>query len=129
MVLIRLGRPTMSALLLIGAWTLVTTLGLLRNGLSSPWPALLIMPICAAGLVIDGAASISLAGLATVLVGALGWLEMRRFSLAPDQMLAFGVQPPPLALAGFWAALFWTTALLTSSLAGELQRALQRSRE
>ena len=129
LVLVRLGRPRMSALLLIGAWTLVTSLGLLRNGLASPWPALLVMPICAAGLVIDGAASISLAALATVLVSALGWLEMRGLYAAPVQVGAFAVQPPDAAIVGFWVVLFWTTALLISILAGELQRALQKSRE
>ncbi len=129
LVLVRLGRPTTSALLLIGAWTLMTTLGLLRSGLSSPWPALLIMPICAAGLVIDGAASLSLAALATVLVAALGWLETQGLYVAREQATAFAVQPPALAIVGFWVALFWTMALLTWTLAGELQRALQRSRE
>src|SRR5438093_13100624 len=53
-ILVRLGRPTLSALLLIGAWTLLTTLGALRGGATSFFPALLIMPICAAGLLIDG---------------------------------------------------------------------------
>jgi signal transduction histidine kinase len=129
MVLVRLGRPTMSALLLIGAWTLFTTLGLLRSGLSSPWPALLIMPICAAGLVIDGAASLSLAALATVLVAALGWLELRGLYAPLDQTHTFAVQLPALAIVGFWVALFWTTALLTSILAGELQRTLRKTRE
>lgn len=129
LVLVRLGRPTTSALLLIGAWTLMTTLGLLRSGLSSPWPALLIMPICAAGLVIDGAASLSLAALATVLVAALGWLETQGLYVSREQATAFAVQPPALAIVGFWVALFWTMALLTWTLAGELRKALQRSRE
>jgi signal transduction histidine kinase len=129
LVLVRLGRPTISAILLIGAWTLVTALGLLRNGLASPWPALLIMPISAAGLVIDGAASISLAALATVMVSALGWLEMRGLYTPPVQMGAFVPQAPVLAVVVFWVVLYWSTALLTWILAGELQRALRKSRE
>src|SRR5262245_5115136 len=49
-ILVRLGRPTLSALLLIGVWTLMTTLGALRFGVTSYVPALLVLPICAAGL-------------------------------------------------------------------------------
>jgi len=129
LVLVRLGRPTISAILLIGAWTLVTALGLLRNGLASPWPALLIMPISAAGLVIDGAASISLAALATVMVTAIGWLEVRGLYFPPVQMGASFSQAPVFAIVGFWVVLYWSTALLTWILAGELQRALRKSRD
>ena len=74
-ILVRLGRPTISALLLIGVWTLITTLATLRGGVASIGPAFLVIPICAAGLLIDGVASLSLAALATVLVGSLAWLE------------------------------------------------------
>src|SRR5436853_6487418 len=76
-ILVRLGRPTISALVLIGAWTLMTTLAALQAGVTTFWPALLIMPICAAGLLIDGVASVSLAALATLLVGSIAWMETR----------------------------------------------------
>src|SRR5688500_12393462 len=59
-VLVRLGRPKISALLLIGAWTLITTISSLRAGVESFIPALLLIPICAAGLLIDGVASVAL---------------------------------------------------------------------
>src|SRR6266545_6784684 len=74
--LVRLGRPTLSALALIGVWTLITTLTSLPNGVTTIFPALLIVPICAAGLLIDGVASVSLAVLATLLVGSRAFLEM-----------------------------------------------------
>src|SRR5207245_6185339 len=54
--LVRMGRPTVSALLLIGTWTLFTTLAALENGVTSIYPALLLLPICAAGLLIDAVA-------------------------------------------------------------------------
>ena len=132
-VLLRLGRPTVSALMLIGVWTLITTSVTLRGGVGSLGPAFLIVPICAAGLLIDGAASMSLAALATVLVGGLGWLEMQGIYVVPDRLLPLSIQPYPLValplfMAGVWAGLFWTVALLTSLLAGGLQRALQQSR-
>ncbi len=113
---------------MIGGWTLVTTLGSLQSGVTSYTPALLIVPICAAGLLIDRIACISLAALATLLVGSLAWLE--QLGLLPHRPPA-----PPIILAnqpylafGFWVALFMTVAALTSLLAGGLQRALQQSR-
>ena len=133
-ILVRLGRPTISALLLIGVWTLITTLATLRGGVASIGPAFLVIPICAAGLLIDGVASLSLAALATVLVGSLAWLE--KFGIytvsAPQLPLVtspFPLMALPLVTAGIWTGLFWTVALLTWLLAGNLQRALQQSRE
>ena len=133
-ILVRLGRPTVSALLLIGVWTLITTLATLRGGVASIGPAFLVIPICAAGLLIDGVASLSLAALATVLVGSLAWLEKFGFYTvpAPDFPLVtspFPAMALPLVTAGIWTGLFWTVALLTWLLAGSLQRALQQSRE
>ncbi len=133
-ILVRLGRPTVSALLLIGVWTLITTLATLRGGVASIGPAFLVIPICAAGLLIDGVASLSLAALATVLVGSLAWLERFGFYTvsAPELSLVTSPFPPitfPLITAGIWTGLFWTVALLTWLLAGSLQRALQQSRE
>jgi signal transduction histidine kinase len=127
-VLVRLGRPTLSALLLIGVWTLVTTGGVLRAGITSYTPALLVLPICAAGLLIDWVACVSLAALATLLVGSLTWLAQRGLlppSPAPPPFIA--ANQSYLAL-GFWVALFTTVAALTSMLAGGLQRALRQSR-
>jgi signal transduction histidine kinase len=127
-ILVRLGRPTLSALLLIGTWTLVTTLGALRAGVTSFVPALLIIPICTAGLLIDWVACVSLAGLATLLVGSLAWLEQQGLLPPPPP-------PPPIIAASqsylavsFWVAIFATVAALTSLLAGGLQRALRQSR-
>jgi len=132
-VLVRLGRPTVSALLLIGVWTLFTTLVTLRGGVMSIGPAFLVIPICAAGLLIDSLASMSLAAMATVLVGSLAWLEMSGLYVVSYQQLPL-VAPPfpimsvPIFTAGIWTGFFWTIALLTSLLAGGLQRALTQSR-
>ncbi len=133
-VLVRLGRPTVSALLLIGVWTLITTLATLRGGVASIGPAFLVIPICAAGLLIDGVASLSLAAMATVLVGSLAWMEMLGLYTvsAPELPLVtspFPLMALPLVTAGIWTGLFWTVALLTWLLAGGLQRALAQSRE
>jgi signal transduction histidine kinase len=132
--LVRIGRPTVSALLLIGGWTLITTVVTLRGGVTSIGPALLVIPICAAGLLIDGVASMSLAVLATALVGGLAWLEMNGlYVVAQPQIPLVSAINSALALpayaAGIWTGLFWTVALLTSLLAGDLQRALRQSRE
>jgi signal transduction histidine kinase len=133
-ILVRVGRPTMSALLLIGVWTLVTTLTTLRGGITGIGPAFLIIPICAAGLLIDGVASMSLAALATLLVGSLAWLEMNGVYSAPDQFSGMAASPFPMMalpafLAAAWTGLYWTVAALTSLLAGGLQRALEQTRQ
>ena len=132
--LVRVGRPTVSALLLIGVWTLITTLVTLRGGITGVGPAFLIIPICAAGLLIDGLASMSLAGLATVLVGSMAWLELNGVLVAPSLQLAQPETPfpslaLPIFLAAVWTGIYWTVALLTSLLAGDLQHALERSHE
>ncbi|HET9221743.1 MAG TPA: sensor histidine kinase [Roseiflexaceae bacterium] len=127
-ILVRLGRPTISALLLIGAWTLVMALGALRSGVTSFTPALLIIPICAAGLLIDWVACVSLAGLATLLVASLAWLETHGLLPPSPPPPPFVAGFEPYLAVGFWVAIFATVAALTSLLAGGLQRALQQSR-
>lgn len=126
-VLVRLGKPTISALALIGAWTMVTTGMALRGGVTSVFPALLIIPICAAGLLIDGAASISLAALATVLIGSMAWLEAEGLS-APLSRPPLPIERLAPISASFWVGVFWSVAALTFLLAGGLQRALRQSR-
>jgi len=127
-ILVRLGRPTISALIVIAVWTLVTTLGALQSGVTSYFPALLIIPICVAGLLIDGVASISLAALGTLLVVSLAWLERRGLTPTPRLPPPFIVENQAYLAAGFWIAIFATVAALTWLLAGSLQRALQQSR-
>jgi signal transduction histidine kinase len=126
-VLVRIGRPTISALVLIGVWTLITTASTLRAGVNSYFPALLIIPICAAGLLIDRTASLSLAALATVLVSSMAILEGQgRF--VPEQLPQLFLSNLPYFSIGFWVGLFWTIAALTSLLAGGLHQSLARSR-
>ncbi|MEW5721418.1 MAG: sensor histidine kinase, partial [Chloroflexota bacterium] len=129
--LVRLGRATLSAYLLVGAWTLITTLLGVQTGVTSLWPALLIVPICAAGLLIDGAASISLAGLATVLVATLAWLEMNGFTFAARMppTPSTNTENAPAFASSFWIGVFWTVAALTFLLARGLQSALVSSRK
>ena len=133
-ILVRLGRPTVSALLLIGVWTLITTWATLQGGVASIGPAFLVIPICAAGLLIDGVASLSLAAMATVLVGSLAWMERLGLYTVSTPQLPLMTSPNPLMAlplitATVWVGLFWTVALLTWLLAGGLQRALTQSRE
>lgn len=123
--LVRLGRPRLSALLMIGGWTLVTALSTLSNSVTTIAPALLIIPICAAGLLFDGIASVSLAGLATLLVVSMSILEARGLIPPHDVRRVFQL---PLFAASYWVGIFWTVAALTSLLAGHLQRTLQQSR-
>jgi len=127
-ILVRLGRPTLSALIVIAVWTLVTTLGALESGVTSYFPALLIIPICVAGLLIDGVASISLAALGALLVVSLAWLEKRGMTPTPRVPPSFIVENQIYLAAGFWIAIFATVAALTWLLAGSLQRALAHSR-
>jgi signal transduction histidine kinase len=127
-ILVRLGRPTISALIVIAVWTLVTTAGALQSGVDSYFPALLIIPICVAGLLIDGVASMSLAALGALLVISLAWLERNGLTRAREAPPPFIVDNQGYLAAGFWVAIFATVAALTWLLAGSLQRALQQSR-
>jgi signal transduction histidine kinase len=127
-ILVRLGRPTISALMLIGVWTLATTVGAMINGITSIWPALLMIPICAAGLLLDRTATIMLALLASILICALGWMDWAGFVLPRPPRLLLEGGPRTVAIMGFWLGLFWCIAALTSLLAGSLHRALSQSR-
>jgi signal transduction histidine kinase len=127
-ILVRMGQPTLSALVLVGAWTLMTTLIALRFGVTTFFPAMLAIPICAAGLLIDRFASMSLAALATILVTAAGWLEMQGFPFADAALPQLDAAYRPIVSIGFWVGLFWAVAALTSLLAGSLQKALRESR-
>lgn len=131
-ILARLGRPTISALLLIGCWTFLTSVTWLSFGVTSFFPALLVLPICAAGLLIDRVATISLAVIAITLVTLVAWLESQ--GLLP---LGTGYRDPVrlviaeyggVLAATFWAGLFIAVAWLTALLAGGLQQALAQSR-
>jgi signal transduction histidine kinase len=127
-VLIRMRRPSVAAIVLLGTWTLLTTLGVLRGGVTANAPALLVIPICAAGLLLDRAASLSLAFLATLLVAAVAWLEMSGLGPGPDLSPPFIAAIGPYLAVGFWVGLFWTIAALTSLLTGSLQSALKDAR-
>lgn len=126
-VLVRLGRPTISAVLLIGVWTFSTTLAALQGGVSTFLPALMIVPICAAGLLFDRLASIVLATLASGLLLLAAILEFNAIAL-PFSGTHLLLDNSPLVSFIFWLLLFWTVALLTSLLAGGLQQALRASR-
>lgn len=151
LMLIRRGRTTAPALVLVGMWTLVYTLGALSSGVMSFWPASLVVPICAAALLLSSRAGMGIAALATLLVVGSAWLEIQGLRVPWDLGPVFGrpgpppppamIPPPPglpfphqtspgppLLAIGYWVGLFWTVAVLTSLLAGSLQRALQQSR-
>lgn len=126
--LVRFGRPNLSSVILIGVWTLLTTLFGLQSGVSGFWAALLIVPICAAGLLLDGAASISLAALASLLMISLGFLESRGLLLPHPPFPTSLVMVEPVLTIGFWTGIFWTVAALTYLLSSGMQRALKSSR-
>ncbi|HLH26682.1 MAG TPA: sensor histidine kinase [Chloroflexota bacterium] len=152
LLLVRAGRTTAPALVLVGTWTLIYTLGALSSGVMSFWPASLVVPICAAALLLSSRAGMGIAALATLLVAGSAWLEIQGLRVPwdlgplfggpgrpppppamvpPPPGLPFPPQPPPglpLLAIGYWVGLFWTVAVLTSLLAGSLQRALQQSR-
>ncbi len=125
--LARLGRPTISVVVFISIWTLITTLAAIENGVTTFWPALLIMPICAAGLLLDGMASATLALLDTLLVAVSAGIQRQELEVGATQA-SFIIVNRPIFAAAFWIAVFWSVAALTWLLAGSLQRALAQSR-
>lgn len=127
--LVRLGRPTVSATIFIGAWTLVTTILTIENGISSFWPAMMLLPICAAGILLDGLASTFLALLASFLVVCFAGMELHG---APLHSMIYPPMPDrmrPIFAASFWVAIFWVIAGLTGMLARGFRHALAQSRE
>ncbi|HZS00737.1 MAG TPA: GAF domain-containing sensor histidine kinase [Chloroflexota bacterium] len=150
LVLVRAGRTTAPALVLVGMWTLIYMLGALSSGVMSFWPASLVVPICAAALLIGCRAGMGIAALATLLVVGSAWLETQGLRLSWALGPLFGAPPPPppamvppppgfpapppgppgppLLAIGYWVGLFWTVAALTALLAGSVQRALVQSR-
>ena len=126
--LVRLGRPNISSVLLIGLWTLLTTLLGLMNPANNIWPALLLVPICAAGLLLDGIASITLAALATVLLIGVGASNgLQEATLLPPTASTTASAFPFFSVT-FWTGVFWMIAALTYLLASSMQRALKATR-
>lgn len=129
-ILVRLGQPSIGGVALIGIWTAATSIGMLTVGVTQYAPALLILPICAAGLLFDRKAAISLAIIAAILIGSIGWLETRGQLIAdqkpPILLDLLTQQRIPIAMA-FWIGLFIAVAALTSLLAGGMHRALAES--
>ncbi|MBI3966717.1 MAG: GAF domain-containing sensor histidine kinase [Chloroflexi bacterium] len=126
--LVRSGRSTLAAVILVGAATLQAAPGALFGSLRTVLPAVLVLPICAAGLLLHWTASLFLAALATLLVIGAAGLELTgivssRPPFAPPPalgQLVFGIT--------FWIGLYWAVAVLTALLAGSLQQALSDSR-
>lgn len=126
LLLVQIGRPTMSAFFLVGVWTLITTLTVFDNSVSSFGPALLLIPICAAGLLLDGTACVVMAILSTLLIVSSAWLESHGLINFPRSGPFRG--PGPIFSAIYWTTIIWSIAVLTSLLAGGLKRALAQSR-
>ena len=124
--LVRLGRSTVSAVILVSVWTLFTTVIALSGSIGSFGPAFIIIPICAAGLLLDEVASIAITIVATLLIGLFAWMEFQGILVSPRPTEIGEVYP--LFAAGFWIAIFWTVGALTYLLAGHLKQALQQSR-
>ena len=99
--LARLGRPTISVVVFISIWTLVTTLATIENGVTTFWPALLIMPICAAGLLLDGVASAARALLDTLPVAVPTAIQRQELSASATQPALFSLINRPIFAAGF----------------------------
>lgn len=126
--LVRLGLTTISTIGFISAWTLVVTYMILENGITSMSPALMLLPICAAGLLLDGLASVSLAALATLLVGAFSILQFNGLALGENYVSMLLSRQAPLFAGIFWISLFWMIAAMTWLLARGLKQALDHSR-
>ncbi|MEM8531388.1 MAG: histidine kinase [Chloroflexota bacterium] len=124
--LVRLGRSTASAVLLVTVWTFFMIVAGLGGSISSFGPAFIIIPICAAGLLLDGVASIAITIVATLLIGFSAWMEFQGILISPRPTEIGEVYP--LFAASFWIAIFWTVGALTYLLAGHLKQALRQSR-
>lgn len=125
-VLVRLGKPTLSAILLIGIWLTAIIIMLVNGSINDNVAALLVIPIIIAGLLINGKASISIAMISTALVWTIAWFKQDAPILFLDNRFQF---QPQYGHAIFWTALFWTIAGLTWILSSTIQRALRESHD
>lgn len=134
LLLLRIGRANVSALVLLTFWTISITSVILRFGAQTFFPALLILPIAAGSLLFSRRSSLVLAVISAVVVGISAWLHMHRpgFALYDYFRNEIVVDTTQLQLmtsiaVGFWSSLYLAVAAITSLLAGNLQWSLQQS--
>ena len=118
------------ALQLIGDLAIVGALIYVTGGLASPFPFLLLLPVCVAALMLGLRAALTTAGGAFAVYGLIAVLQLYNVLPAPP---ALGAVPfPPLSSLSFQlsvnAAGFALAALLTSYLAHSVQESEQRLR-
>lgn len=126
---LRMGQPNVSAVILISFWTIAVTIVTLRFGAHTFFPALLILPIGISSLLYNGRVSMMLAGVSILVVGLSAWsiaqepdfviYDFLRTQVInePNQVIVFMT-----VSMVFWSALFIAVAVVTSTLANDLQR-------
>ena len=118
------------ALQLLGDLVIVGALIFVTGGLASPFPFLLLLPVCIAALMLGLRAALTTAGGAFAVYGLLAVLQLYHVLPAPP---GAGLAPlPPLSSLAFQlsinAAGFALAALLTSYLAHSAQASEERLR-
>ncbi len=134
LVLLRQGRTTVSALVLITFWTFSMTGVIMRFGAYTIFPAMLVLPISASSLLFSRRTSFVLAIISAVVVAFSAWVHVQRPGfMFQDVITAQIITSIPrmrmtmFIVVGFWVSLFMAVALITSMLASNLQRSLQQS--
>jgi signal transduction histidine kinase len=126
---LRMGQPNVSALILMSFWTIAVTIVTLRFGAHTFFPALLILPIGVASLLYNSRISMMLAIVSILVVGLSAWsitqdpdfviYDFLRIQVINEsnQVVVFMTMSMV-----FWSALFIAVAVITSTLATDLQR-------
>lgn len=134
LVLLRRGHINVSALVLLTFWTFSTTGVIMRFGAHTVFPAMLILPISASSLMFSRRTSLLLALISAVVVALSAWIHMHRVGFGYQDIVtgqiittAPRLQMMFLIAVVFWVSLFFAVALITSILAGNLQRLLTQS--
>lgn len=127
--LLRIGQPNVSAVILISFWTIAVTIVTLRFGAHTFFPALLILPIGVASLLYNSRMSIVLAIVSTFVVGLSAWSVTQDADFVIYDFLRVQVIRDPnrvnffmVISMIFWTTLFIAVSVITSTLANDLQR-------
>lgn len=131
---LRLGRPNISAVILLVFWTIATTIMVMRFGALNNFPALLLIPIAAASLLFHRRVTVLLTILSSAVVAFSVFLELRRpgfylYDAYRGRLITDAVQLQWIGYStiAFWLGIYLAVAVIVMMLAHSLHASLRQS--
>ena len=132
--LIRMGKANVSAFLLLIFWTVSITSIVVRFGVHTNFPALLILPIGAASLLFHRQITMLLTALSSIIIGIAAWFELQRPNIAFYDVLnrqlitdVDQIRTITYTAVGFWVGIYTAVAFIMALLASSLHTSLRQS--